>query len=74
MSYQSYETKAFAFVDEDLAGLPIFCEQLLEIFLCDVVGQVADEQATPLCVGLLAGLQQHGQRCPELLFNEYITT
>lgn len=33
MSYQSDESKAFAFVDEDLAGLTIFCEQLLEIFL-----------------------------------------
>ncbi len=67
MTYQSDETKAFAFVDEDLAGLSILCEQLLEIFLCDVVGQVTDKQATPLCVRFLTGLQQHGQCCPELL-------
>lgn len=61
MSYQSDETKAFAFVDEDLAGLPIFGEQPFEIFLCDVVGQVTNEQTTPLCVSLLTGFQQHGQ-------------
>lgn len=67
MSYQSDETKAFAFVDEDLARLPIFCEQLPEIVICDVVGQVANEQTTPLSVRLLTRFQQHGQCCPKLL-------
>lgn len=67
MSYQSDETKAFAFVDKDLARLSVFCEQSLEILLCDVVGQVSNEQTTPLCVRLLTGFQQHGERCPKRL-------
>lgn len=67
MSYQSNEAKALSFVDEDLTGFAIFCKQLLEIILRYVIGQVADEQTTPLSVCLLAGFQQHRQRCPELL-------
>lgn len=67
MSYQSDETKAFVFVDEDLAGLSIFSEQSLEIFLCNVVGQISNEQAASLGVCLLTGFQQHGQRCLKLL-------
>lgn len=67
MSYQSDETKAFSFVDKDLAGLSIFCKQPLELILCDVAGQVTDEQTTPLCVCLLTGFQQHGQRCLKAL-------
>lgn len=69
MAYQSDETKAFDFVDEDLAGLSIFGKQLLEIVLCDVVGQVTDKQATALRVRLLTGFQQHGERCLERLSN-----
>lgn len=72
-SYQSDETKAFAFVDEDLARLPIFCKQLSEIFISDVIGQVADEETTPLGVGLLTGFQQHGQCGSELLLVDSIT-
>lgn len=64
--YQSDETKAFPLVDKDLSGLPIFCKHLPEIVLCDVVGQVTNKQAAPLCVGLLTWLQQHGQRRLEL--------
>lgn len=67
MSYQSDETKAFALVDEDLAGFSIFGEKLLEILLGDVVGQVSDEQTTPLGVSLLAGFQKHGERRLERL-------
>lgn len=74
VSYQTNETKAFAFVDENLAGLPIFAKQSLEVVLCDVVGQVADEQATPLSVGLLARFQQHRQRCLKLLLNDNIVS
>lgn len=64
--YQSDETKAFPLVDKDLSGLPIFCKHPPEIVLCDVVGQVTNKQAAPLCVGLLTWLQQHGQRRLEL--------
>lgn len=66
-SYQSDEAKAFAFVDEDLAGLPIFYEQPPEIILCDVVGQIANEQAAPLCVCFLTRFQEHGECCFKFL-------
>lgn len=74
VSYQTNETKAFAFVDENLAGFTIFAKQPLEVVLCDVVGQVADEQATALSVGLLARFQQHGQRRLKLLLNGRIVS
>lgn len=70
MSYQSDEAKAFAFVDEDLAGLSIFCKQPPEIVLCDVVGQIANEQATPLCVRFLTGFQEHRECCFEFLLSD----
>lgn len=57
LPYQSNETKTFPFVDEDFARLPIFFEQLLESFLCDVIGQVANEEPTSLCVPLLTRFQ-----------------
>lgn len=72
MPYQSNETKTFAFVDEDFARLPIFFKQLLESFLCDVIGQVADKEATPLRVPLLTRFQQHGQCCPKFLLDDNI--
>lgn len=67
MSYQSNETEALSFVDEDLAWFAIFCKQLLEIILRYIIGQVANEQTTPLSVCLLPRFQQHRQRCPEFL-------
>lgn len=60
--YQSDESKAFSFVDEDLRWLSIFCKHLPENFLCDVTRQVTNKQTAPLSVGLLSRLQQHGQR------------
>lgn len=67
MSYQSDEAKAFAFVDEDFTGLSIFCEELPEVFLCDVVGQISNEQAASLCVCFLTRFQEHGQCCLKFL-------
>lgn len=66
-SYQSDEAKAFAFVDEDLTGLSIFCKQPPEIILCDVVGQIANKQAAPLCVRFLTRFQEHRQCCSKFL-------
>lgn len=62
-SYQSDETKSFAFVDEDLTRLPILDKKILELLFCDVTWQITDEQTAALCVLFLTGFQQHGQSC-----------
>lgn len=66
--YQSNEAKAFALVDEDLAGFSIFRKQLPEVFLRDIVGQVPNKQAAPLRVRLFPRFQEHRQCSFEFLF------
>lgn len=57
-AHQADEAEATVPVDEDLAGLPVALEEALEIFLGDVGGQIAHEQAAALSVALLAGFEK----------------